>query len=70
VLIALLARVVLKRVADDAVHERRRDLWLLPLRDIYSVVILIASFFSTRVVWRGASFDVGPKGLLHPLQDD
>lgn len=70
VLIALFARVVLKRVADDAVHERRRDLWLLPLRDIYSVVILIASFFSTRVVWRGASFDVGPKGLLHPLQDD
>ncbi len=70
VLAALLARIALKLVADAAVHERCRDLWLLPLRDLYSVAILIASFFSTRVVWRGASFDVGPKGLLHPLQDD
>ncbi len=70
VLAALLARMVLKLRADAAVYRRRHGLWLLPVRDILSMGILVASFFSTRVVWRGSVFDVGPQGILHPVQDD
>ena len=69
VLAALIARTVLKVQSDAAVREPRRDVWLLPLRDIASFAVLIASFFSTRVVWRGSSFEVDHNGLLRPVQD-
>lgn len=31
----------------------RTPIWLLPLRDIISAAVVVASFFSHRVVWRG-----------------
>ncbi|WP_258187461.1 bacteriohopanetetrol glucosamine biosynthesis glycosyltransferase HpnI [Trinickia symbiotica] len=69
VLAALLARIALKCLSDSAVREPGRDLWLLPLRDVASFAVLIVSFFSTRVIWRGASFEVDRNGLLRPVQD-
>ncbi|HTI19100.1 MAG TPA: bacteriohopanetetrol glucosamine biosynthesis glycosyltransferase HpnI [Trinickia sp.] len=66
---ALFARCTLKVFSDIAVREPRRDLWLLPLRDIASFTILIASFFSSHVVWRGTRFQVDRNGFLSPVQD-
>ena len=42
--------------------------WLLPLRDIVSVVEILASYYSDRVVWRGFAMDVdnGAPGVPVP----
>jgi ceramide glucosyltransferase len=67
---ALLARLALKVQSDHALRQARRDLWLLPFWDIVSFSIFVASFFSTRVIWRGFSFKVDGNGLLSPVQDE
>jgi ceramide glucosyltransferase len=68
--VALLARLALKWQTDHALRQPHRDLWLLPLWDIVSFSIFVASFFSTRVIWRGFSFKVDGNGLLSPVQDE
>ena len=67
---ALLARLALKVQSDHALRQARRDLWLLPFWDIVSFLIFVASFFSTRVIWRGFSFEVDGDGLLSPVRDE
>ena len=67
---AVLARLVLKWRADRALRQRCRDLWLLPLWDIVSFAIYVASFRSSRVIWRGFSFKVDGDGLLSAAQDE
>ncbi len=67
---ALLARAALKWQTDRAIGERCRGLWLLPMWDIVQFMIFAASFWSSRVVWRGFSFSVDGNGLLSPLHDD
>ncbi len=69
-LAALLARAALKWQTDRAIGERCRGLWLLPMWDIVQFMIFAASFWSSRVVWRGFSFSVDGDGLLSPLHDD
>ena len=69
-LLALLARLALKMQSDHALKQPHRDLWLLPLWDIVSFSIFVASYFSTRVIWRGFSFKVDGNGLLSPVQDE
>jgi ceramide glucosyltransferase len=66
---ALVVRLALKLQADRTLRQPCRDLWLLPLWDILSFAIFAASFGSTRVIWRGVSFEVDGKGLLYPVQD-
>ncbi|HEY1998268.1 MAG TPA: bacteriohopanetetrol glucosamine biosynthesis glycosyltransferase HpnI [Paraburkholderia sp.] len=68
--VALLARLALKMQSDHALRQPHRDLWLLPFWDIVSFSIFVASFFSTRVIWRGFSFKVDGDGLLSPVQDE
>lgn len=42
-----------------------RSIWLVPVRDVLSFLIWGASFFSRNIDWKGASFSVGPDGLLN-----
>lgn len=63
---ALVARLALKLRADYVLHLPRGDLWLLPLLDLVSFGVFLASLLSTRVFWRGFSFDVGSGGRLSP----
>lgn len=70
VLAALGARAALKWRTDRAIGEPCRGLWLLPMWDIVQFMIFVASFGSSRVVWRGFSFSVDGEGLLSPLHDD
>ena len=67
---ALLARLALQVQLDHALRQAFRDPWLLPVWDIASFLIFVASFFSTRVIWRGFSFKVDGDGLLSPVQDE
>jgi ceramide glucosyltransferase len=70
VALALVARGVLKRKVDRATGERLRGLWVLPISDIVSFAIFVASFLSGRVVWRGVDLSVDGKGQLYPLRND
>ncbi|HEX7910011.1 MAG TPA: bacteriohopanetetrol glucosamine biosynthesis glycosyltransferase HpnI [Paraburkholderia sp.] len=69
-LTAMCARLALKVLSDRALQQARRDLWLLPLWDIVSFAIFVASFRSSRVIWRGFSFKVDDDGLLSAAQDE
>ena len=69
-LVAICARLALQRLTDRALHLEPRDTWLLPLWDIVSFAIFIASFLSSRVIWRGFSFKVDGDGLLSAARDE
>jgi ceramide glucosyltransferase len=64
------ARLALKLLSDRALKQAHRDLWLLPFWDIVSFAIFVASFWSSRVIWRGVSFKVDGDGLLSAAQDE
>jgi ceramide glucosyltransferase len=64
------ARLALQLLTDRALRLRPRDLWVLPLWDIVSFAIFVASFRSSRVIWRGFSFKVDGDGLLSAPQDE
>ncbi|ASL41925.1 hypothetical protein bAD24_I00455 [Burkholderia sp. AD24] len=68
--LAMSARLALKLLSDRALRQARRDLWLLPLWDIVSFAIFVASFWSSRVIWRGFSFKVDGDGLLSAQPDE
>jgi ceramide glucosyltransferase len=70
VALAVAARGVLKHQVDRVTGERCRGLWVLPISDIVTFSIFIASFLSGRVVWRGVDFGVDGKGQLYPLRND
>ncbi len=36
--------------------------WLLPLRELFSIIVLLASYLGNRVVWRGSSMAAVTKG--------
>jgi ceramide glucosyltransferase len=69
-LAAVGARLALKLLSDRALKQAHRDLWLLPIWDIVSFAIFVASFWSSRVIWRGFSFKVDGDGLLSAAQDE
>jgi ceramide glucosyltransferase len=69
-LVAMGARLALKLLSDRALRQPRRDLWLLPFWDVVSFAIFVASFWSSRVIWRGFSFKVDGDGLLSAAQDE
>ncbi|MGF6772302.1 ceramide glucosyltransferase [Paraburkholderia sp. GAS199] len=70
VALAMGARLALKMLSDRALQQARRDLWLLPLWDIVSFAIFVASFWSSRVIWRGFCFDVDGDGLLSAAPEE
>jgi ceramide glucosyltransferase len=69
-LVALVTRLLLKFQLDRALRQPYRDVWLLPVWDLISFGIFVTSFFSTRVIWRGFSFNVGGDGLMYPVKDE
>lgn len=59
ILVATLAcRLVLALELDSAFALRGRWLWLLPLRDLISFAIFLASFFGRDIEWRGHRYGV------------
>nr|WP_240655928.1 bacteriohopanetetrol glucosamine biosynthesis glycosyltransferase HpnI [Paraburkholderia phosphatilytica] len=68
--VSLLARAWLILRADRATGARRSGLWCLPTCDLIQFGIYVASFFSSRVIWRGRYFRVDAAGLLTPVFKD
>jgi ceramide glucosyltransferase len=63
-LLALLVRGVTARRIDRALRLETAPLWLLPLRDLLSFGVFVASFLGRSVAWRGRRFRIGPEGQL------
>ncbi|MFZ1921844.1 MAG: bacteriohopanetetrol glucosamine biosynthesis glycosyltransferase HpnI [Xanthobacteraceae bacterium] len=64
IVVALACRYVLALELDSAFALRGRRLWLLPLRDLLSFGIFLASFFGRDIEWRGQRYDVRPDKTL------
>jgi ceramide glucosyltransferase len=62
--IALLCRGFSARTIDRALRLKAAPLWLLPVRDLLSFGVFIASFFGRSVAWRDRRFRIGPEGQL------
>jgi ceramide glucosyltransferase len=65
-MLTLMVRAILVWQTDRATGERCSGFPWLPLWDVLQFVIYVASFFSSRVSWRGQRFNVDEDGLLSP----
>ena len=63
-LMALFWRIATVRFVDRALDLPPTPLWLVPVRDLLSFGVFVASFFARRVAWRDTIFKVDPKGRL------
>jgi ceramide glucosyltransferase len=61
---ALICRGVMVRMVDRALGLPRTPLWLLPIRDLLSFAVFVASFFTRKVAWRDRIFRIGRNGRL------
>lgn len=62
--VTLILRAVNAGLLIRALRLPRRRLWLLPLRDLLSFAVFVASFFGRRVFWRDQNFDVATDGHM------
>jgi ceramide glucosyltransferase len=63
-LAALLVRIAVVLTVDRKVGGASAPLWMLPLRDIMSFAVYIASFFVRSVDWRGAELKIDHHGHI------
>jgi ceramide glucosyltransferase len=61
---ALAARCFLKYRIDAIFGTRAGPYWLLPLRDLLSFAVFLASLTGETVDWRGSRFAVEPSGAM------
>jgi ceramide glucosyltransferase len=69
--LAFAAAVWLLRAMEARSMARQLDRgafsgWLLPLREIFSIIVLLASYLGNRVVWRGSSMAAVTNGRKPP----
>ena len=62
--ITLMARLFLKRRIDGIFGTYAGPFWLLPVRDLLSFAVFVASQFGETVHWRGSRFAVEPSGAM------
>ena len=62
--LALACRAVMVRMVDRALRLPATPLWLMPLRDLLSFAVFIATFLSRTVAWRDRTFRIGRDGQL------
>ena len=62
--LALLARYTLKLRIDGMLGESAFAAWLLPVRDVISFGVYLASLAGKTVAWRGAKLTVTPGGKM------
>lgn len=61
---ALAARLFLKYRIDGIFGTHAGPGWLVPVRDVLSFAVFVASLFGGTVHWRGDRFAVGPAGAM------
>ncbi len=62
--LALLCRAAAARAIDRSLGLPPAPLLFLPLRDVLSFAVFVASFFARRVAWRDRTFRVGRSGEM------
>jgi ceramide glucosyltransferase len=62
--LALAARLFLKARIDGLFGTNAGPYWLMPVRDLLSFVVFLASLFGETVHWRGSHFAVEPSGAM------
>lgn len=62
--LTLIVRAITGRRIDRALRLKAAPLWLLPVRDLLSFGVFIASFLGRSVAWRDRRFRIGPEGQL------
>jgi ceramide glucosyltransferase len=62
--LALGSRLLLKSRIDGLFGTYAGPYWLMPLRDLLSFAVFVASLFGETVHWRGAHFAVEPSGAM------
>jgi ceramide glucosyltransferase len=62
--VTVAARLFLKRRVDGIFGTYAGPFWLLPVRDLLSFAVFVASQFGETVHWRGSRFSVEPSGAL------
>ncbi|HEY4276285.1 MAG TPA: bacteriohopanetetrol glucosamine biosynthesis glycosyltransferase HpnI [Rhizomicrobium sp.] len=62
--VTLAARLFLKYRVDGIFGTYAGPFWLLPVRDLLSFAVFVASQFGETVHWRGSRFSVEPSGAL------
>ena len=60
-------RILVKLRIDGATGANAGPWWLIPLRDVLSFAVFLASFSSATVEWQGQRFSVGRDGVLTEL---
>jgi len=68
--IVLACRLAMVRIIDRALDLPAANLWLVPIRDMLSFAVFIASFLGNRVAWRDSTFRIAADGRLVTLGDD
>jgi ceramide glucosyltransferase len=66
---ALWVRGLTARRIDRALRLAPAPLWLLPVRDLLSFAVFIASFLGRSIAWRDRRFRIGPEGQLIIVPD-
>jgi ceramide glucosyltransferase len=66
---AIACRLLLMLAVDRSFPGQPRGRWLLPLRDLLSFAIFLASFFVGKVSWRGRRYRVLADGTLSPVNE-
>ncbi len=66
-LIAFVARLTLRNRVEKAFSAASGPAWLLPVRDVLSIAVFMASFFGQKVAWRGNRFEVQASGAMSQL---
>jgi ceramide glucosyltransferase len=61
---ALVARLFLKARIDGLFGTYAGPFWLVPVRDLLSFAVFVASMLGERVHWRGTEFAVEPSGAI------
>jgi ceramide glucosyltransferase len=67
--LASICRVTLAATVDRSLPGVSHSKWLVPLRDLLSFMIFVASFFVAVVSWRGRRYRVLADGTLSPLNE-
>lgn len=63
-LAAYICRLILVRVVERAFGLDAESSWLVPLRDLMSLLVFVASFCGSRVVWRDRELRAGSDNRL------
>ena len=60
------SRLYVVHCVDKASGARARNLWLLPIRDVFSFAVFLSAFFGKTVTWRGRRYTIDRAGALSP----